>query len=434
VSRGVGVADGGEATEPEVGNLWRKGWRSIVLFGMTIALVLLGFGFWRAAAVGKEDASLEAGVPQLIGVFSTDPNAIIHLTTEVVWHGSGFRSALEMVYVSATVPNPKNSPAILITSNLEPKLVTGTPNNLKVAPDTNYQKAVFHSGTSPFSVVDPNEYVTELPLKRIEQGFRDSQYGIPVGTFVLPQITQESHGSFFVHLPEIGFGSGSSFWPLPYLISEQSSWEQSSWPQRDLIEGPLPKDLKNIPTTGYASSDPSIYQAPSGRHLQTAYWQPASLTTMEVLDDVKSKVANATVNSIAPDGYLQGNNYVWKGDYFLEPTMSLTNQDAAVSHGDWGFFSGIAFGVAAGTGVGFISEKPNFLSLLARRRHATDTPGSTGRQGKTRTPTLDDNERNREAPSASTKGAGSRRAGRRWRTGPRIGTSWISRRSRSRPR
>jgi hypothetical protein len=404
----------------------RKGWRSIVLFGMTIALALLGYSFWRAAAVGKEDASLEAGVPQLIGVFSTDPNATIHLTTEVVWHGSGLGSPLEVVYVSATVPNPKNSSAILITSSLQPKLLRGKPNNLKFVPDTSYQKAVFHSGTSRFSVLDPNEYVTELPLKAIEQGSRNSQYGIVVGTFELPQITQESHGSFFVHLPEIGFGAGSSFYPLPYLISEEGSW-----PQRDLIEGPLPKDLRNVPITGYASSDPSEYQAPPGQHLQTAYWQPASLTTMEVLDDVKSKVENATVNSIVPNGYLQGSNYVWQGDYFLEPTMSLTNQDAAVSHSDWGFFSGIAFGVAAGTGVGFISEKPNFFSLLARRRRATDMPGSTGRLGKTRPQGSGGNKRSRDAPGASPKGAGSRHAGTRWRTGPRNGTSVISRRSRT---
>lgn len=56
--------------------------------------MLLGFAFRRAAAVGKEDAQLQA-TPQMIGVFSTDPNATIHLTTRVFWRNvNGFAERL----------------------------------------------------------------------------------------------------------------------------------------------------------------------------------------------------------------------------------------------------------------------------------------------------------------------------------------------------
>lgn len=394
------MADGSGTTAPaapvsagtaEVGNPWRKGWRSAVLLGMTAALVLLGFVFWQASAVGEENASLQADTPQLMGVFCTDPNATIHLTTDVFWHNAGnFPFPLEEVYVSATAPDaPKNPPTVLIASSLQPVIlispdIQATPDNFTGAitePDTRYHRAVFYSGSKPFSALGPPEYISEMPLNTIQligpsdigPGIR-TEYGNWVGTFELPQITQESHGSFFAHLPQIGIGTGS-FNPLPYLISESSSSQQEQ-----LIEGPQlksPNSSLEYPGEPYGSSDPAAYQAPPGQHLKTAYWQPASLTTTEILEDVKSEMEDSTINGIVPDGSLQGDNFVWQGGYSLEPTMSLTNQDAAASHGDWVFFSGIAFGIAAGSGVGFIQQDPNFFSLLGRRQRATNTPRST---------------------------------------------------------
>jgi len=372
------MADGGGTAEPvvvrasgtqaskEVSNPWRKGWRSVFLFGVTVALVLLGFAFWRAAAVGREDASLEADTPQLLGVFSTYPNTIIHVTAEVFWSdaaGPG-RLPYEEVYVSATAPRAPSSTFILITSSVQPGITSGPPGHIHFMPDPLFRSAVFHGDTGSFPVPESHEYVAALPLSYVTQYSRieQSQYGSIVGRFELPQVTQESHGSFFAHLPDIGIDTGS-FDPLPYLFGERST---SSQPEQ-LVEDPELKDLRNYPYTGYASSDPSEYQAPPGQRLQTAYWQPASLTTTEILEDAKPELDNAGVNSIVPDGSLQGDNYVWQGGGFLEPTMSLTNEDAAASHSTWIFFSGIAFGVAAGTLVAFIQEEENpLLSLVTR--------------------------------------------------------------------
>lgn len=88
---------------------------------------------------------------------------------------------------------------------------------------------------------------------------------------------------------------------------------------------------------------------------------------MEILEEVKTEVNNATVNSIVPDGSLQGDNYVWQAEGDLEPTMSLTNQNAAASHSTWSFFSGIFIGVAAGTFVAFVQEEKNPLLSRAGR-------------------------------------------------------------------
>lgn len=147
------------------------------------------------------------------------------------------------------------------------------------------------------------------------------------------------------------------------MISERGSPTQSE----KLIEGPQPKNSDNIPSVGYASSAPSEYQAPPGQHLQQVYWQPASLTTTEIPVDVKSELETSTVNNIEPpNGQLEGDNYVWQGTSSLEPTMNITDQNAAASHSDWSFRSGIVFGIAAGTGIAFVQEPDNPLFDLAR--------------------------------------------------------------------
>jgi hypothetical protein len=350
----------------KAGDSWWKRWRSVFLFCITAALALLSFVLWHSAATGKEDASLEADTPQLLGVFSTDPNTVIRLTADVFWHNvSGYaRAPFEEVYVSVAETAPKKSSALLVTSTLQPNIVTGPPGHIRIIPDRAYQSALFYSGTAPFSSLGPPQYVSELPLQQIERDARFTQYGFPIGTFELPEVTQESHGNFFAHLPEIGiYTPTNGAFPLPYLISEGSS----SSGQEQLIEGPVPKN-PTTPAIDYVRLSPSQYQAPPGRHLLTIYWQPASLTTTEILEDVKSEVENATVNSIVPDGSLQGNNYVWQGQGFLEPTMSLTNQDVAASHSTWIFFSGIAFGVAGGTLVAYIQEEHHPVLMLIVRR------------------------------------------------------------------
>lgn len=359
---GVAVAEHG-TTEPAGrlpdaagmtnGNSWKKGWRSLFLLGVTIALVLLGIAFRQAAAPGKEDPVLEASTPQVLGVFSTDPNATIRLTADVFWHdvsGGGVRVPFEQLYVSVAVSKPSKSQTLLITSSLKP------------ASGQDFRRAVFYDGNNPFRILDQHEYVMEIPLEDI-QHFLASPYGFPVATFELSQVTQESNGSFFAHLPLMGINAGASY-NIPYFFSESDSFGQSE----NMLEYPQLKNAQDYPLRGYATSDPSKYQAPPGLQLTTAYWQPSSLTTTEILENVRSELENATVNSIVPsDGHLQDFNYVWQESGSLEPTMNLTNQDTAASHSEWDFRSGIAFGVAAGTGVAFVQEGNNpVLGVLGR--------------------------------------------------------------------
>jgi hypothetical protein len=349
------------AGDKKVDNPWRKGWRSIFLLGVTVALVLLGLIFKHKAANGAESPTLETVTPQVIGVFSTDPNATIRITAQVFWRYAGSPngdSPFEAVYVSARVSKPSSSSAILITSS-RPAIK----NKSVATPDQNYRNALFYEGAKPFRILDSNEYVDEIPLKLIQQFSVDAQRGFLVGFFTLPQITQESNGSFFAHLPAIGVSVSPSY-VFPFFISESDSFGQSE----KLIEGPQLKNISDYPVRGYASSAPSKYQAPPGQHLRKSYWRPASLTVTEILENVQSEFNNAIVNNIVPsDGHLMNSSYVWQANGILEPTMNLTNQDATASHSAWDFRSGIAFGVAAGTGVAFIQEENNpLLSMIGR--------------------------------------------------------------------
>jgi hypothetical protein len=357
------VADHGGPAEPagrmpdaagtSNGNPWKNGWRSLFLLGVTIALVMLGIAFRQAAAPGKEDPVLEASTPQVIGVFSTDPNATIRLTADVFWHdvsGGGVRVPFEQLYVSAVVRDRGKSQSLLVTSSLKPAF------------GQDFRRAMFYDGNNPSRILDSHEYVVTIPLD-VMQHFPAGPHGFSVATFELPQVTQESNGSFFAHLPLMGINAGASY-NIPYFFSVRDSSGQSE----NMLEYPRLKNAQNYPLHGYATSDPSKYQAPPDRQLATAYWQPSSLTTTEILEDVRSELENAAVNSIVPsDGHLQDFSYVWQESGSLEPTMNLTNQDTAASHSEWDFRSGIAFGVAAGTAVAFVQEENNpLLGVLGR--------------------------------------------------------------------
>lgn len=355
-------------SKPHENNRWVKGWRSVFLFGVTIALVLLGLIFWHASASGEENPYLEAGPPQVIGVYSTDPYARIHLTTELTWHSAGgldesLRIPREEIYVSVTGPQLNSSSDILISTNIDP--TSGLGNQL--TPDPNFKRALIYNDESPFNILKSGMYVTVQTLGEIKQDndllLLQSPYGYMVGSVVLPRLTQESRGSFFAHLPDIGFDGFSSD-GFPDFISLGRSSAQGE----KLIENPIPKNSNEIfSIVGSVSSNPSAYSAPPGQRPEQAYWQPASLTTTEILDDVQSELDTSTVNNIEPsNGQLQGDNYVWEGTGPLEPTMSILNQNAAASHSDWAFRSGVVFGVAAGTGVGFVQDPNNPLFALAR--------------------------------------------------------------------
>lgn len=372
------LPDAGGASDS---NSWKKGWRSLFLLGVTVTLVLLGIAFRQAAAPGKEDPALETDTPQVIGIFSTDPNTTIHITADVFWHdvsGGELRVPFEQLYASVVVRNPGKLPTILVTSSLKPAF------------GEDFRQAMFYDGDNPSRVLDSQEYVMAIPLDAMQHDPL-GPYGFPVATFELPQVTQESNGSFFAHLPLMGINAGVSY-TVPYFFSVRNSFGLSE----GMLEYPRLKNAQDYPQHGYATSDPSKYRSSPGQQLTTAYWQPSSLTSTEILENVQSELENAAVNSIVPsDGHIQDAGYVWQENGSLEPTMNLTNQDTAASHSELDFRSGIAFGVAAGTGVAFVQEENNpllgmlgrFLSFRRLRERSKNKSKSSAARKTGRSPT-----------------------------------------------
>jgi hypothetical protein len=343
---------------------WREGWRSLFLIGATVVLVLLGLEFKDAAAPGKENANLESGVPQLVGVYATDPTVAVHLTAVIYWRGpTGFPAHLPFEILFVTVAGSRPA-SLLITSGV-PAFTLTFGRDIRhphVTRDKTYQPAVLRRPLAPF----PREssgpmYVREMPPDLLRADTAPEQYGIPVGFFELGAITQKSRGSFFAHLPALGFNETTPR-ALPALMGEHST----SPGVRDFIDSPSLKDPKQFPEVGYGSPKTSSYRAFSSP--QALYWQPTKLIMTEVLKDVQSEFENASVDSIVPaNGSLLNNDYVWTAEGNLEPSMSLTNADAAASQSNWDFLSGIAFGVAAGAGIAFVQEEKNpVLSLVGR--------------------------------------------------------------------
>lgn len=256
-----------ENPPPDVRNRWIKGWRSIFLFGVTIVLVVLGVVFCHASAAGEENPYLETQPPQLISVFSTDPNANISLTAQLDWQRGG--NPLETLYVSVTGPKVNSSLGLLISVQ----------QNGWSLPYP-FKNAIWYSNVKPFNIPATGGYVAKLTLKDIEQkGALAPPYGYLIATVSLPLITQESRGSFLAHLPDIGAGWIPGFL-FPDLISLRGSPAQSE----KLIWAPVAKNPSIMPSVD-DQIPASQYQAPPGQHPEQVYWQPASLTTTEILED-----------------------------------------------------------------------------------------------------------------------------------------------------
>ena len=230
-----------ELGDNKVGDQWKKGWRSLFLLGVTFALVLLGYVFWKASAIGKEAPEYIPYSPTHYCLFhrpkSDDSfdNGGVLAQSERLPPASALRNCLRLGY---ELPNAKNSPAIFIASSLRPvALMRDADGKLEVKSDQSYRRAVFYNGIDKYRALRPIEYVSELSLADITKNGRGERFGFPVATVELPQITQESRGSFFAHLPLIGIIAGSSY-KLPFLISEDGS----SSDDENLIEFPR---LKN---------------------------------------------------------------------------------------------------------------------------------------------------------------------------------------------
>jgi hypothetical protein len=296
-------------------------------------------------------ASLE-GTQQILAAYTTDPNATIHLSVEVIWNAQNtvVPVPFDQVYLNVSGPGIKPSTMVMVRSSLPAVSLVKVNGRFTVVHDPSFVAMAIRSGGAVKA--DQNSgYIFEQPESLISDTATGDPRGAYIGSFELPGAVAESHGSYFAHLPVVGADEEGGFQYFPSFLSETDLARSGE----NVIEYP---QLKNTPlVAGRESLDPGAYRS-YGPPLNL-YWQPAVLDTSETLDNAEPLFTNTNVNVQPGDGVLEDANYTWQGTGGIDPMINSTEDTAAASQDGWTFRSGIVFGIAAGTGVAFFQEDEN---------------------------------------------------------------------------
>jgi hypothetical protein len=400
-----------------------KGWQirvPVFLLAVWVS-VYLGLRFMWSAAPGTESADLLTNPPLRVDAFATSPNVTVSLNmvinTSRSCSGGTVAADCEKGFVgdlygtiagpgSTNDMNPDDKVLIISTRPAYPP----PPYSLSGFPELPPESAQTtvrvgdRAHTAP-SVPDINFF--SISIGKIEQTQGDSQFGTPIAEFRLPSgsVTEEANGSFFGHLPAIGFlssvltnshsqststcdtvgtssncvaGSSSTFdttglepvpgWlinKVPWILTEEGHLHGSTlndfilFPnmRENLTNGNV-SDANLLKIAQNLSNYPTI---PGSQH--ALYW-PTRLLATEILAGARSSLEHARIDSILPaTGSLQGDSFVWQGTGSLEPTISATNISAAESQSTSAFYSGIAFATAAAAFIALVQEVPKKIRL-----------------------------------------------------------------------
>jgi len=293
----------------------------------------------------------------------------MHLNAEVFWQAQrpSYPLPFEQVYLSISGPGVKPSTWVMVRSSI-PAIIINRPDN-QIINDPRFKKLTVYPGGSGIPVDQNPEYVLEEEYGILMANRRGDPRGAYIGTFELPGAVAESHGSYFAHLPTIGFGEGG-YQPFPSFLSAIDATDTVN-----LIEYPQPKSPG--PFTRRSSLDPTAYRSSFGTP-SDLYWAPEAFDMSETLIDAAPLFTNTNVNVQPSNGVLAGVNYTWQETSGIDPRINSTEESAVASQDVWTFRSGIAFGIAVGTGVAFIQEDENPIlnrtARLWRRRRKRPRP------------------------------------------------------------
>jgi hypothetical protein len=385
-----------------------------ILMLALIGSVIAGIIFILLAIPGRESANLLLSPPLRVDAFATSPNVTIRLNmiintsrscsggTAAADCAKGFVGDLYGTIAgpdSTSGMNPDGKILIMSTRPAYP------PSGFLDLPPVSTKTAVWVDTRSHAVPSMPDIHLFSISIRKIEQNQGYSLYGAPIAKFMLPSVTENAKGSFFGHLPHIGWisnslnssstestssctligtpsrcesGSSSTFEitgllpvatpainTIPWILTEERHLHGKS--VNDMIFFPAMKEqFDRRLAKGHVSEkdvlklaqNPSNYPTiPGSQH--ALYW-PTKLLATEVLAGAQSSLAHARIDSILPvNGSLQGDSYVWQGTGSLEPTISATKINAAESQSTYAFASGIAFATAAAAFIALMQEVPN---------------------------------------------------------------------------
>ncbi len=388
--------------------------------------------------------------PLTIASFATSPDVAVRLTMIV--------SPAQSCSTQKTVKNCQNGSAGILYAaitgaNLSKKAASGgtiliTSNRPAFTTDLLFtastNTAVYVGGinvSAPSSRLRrylPGTDVLTVSISRVEHAQNSSQFGAPIAGFILPSVSQKINGSFFAHLPRIGWSplvtqvtSESSSTCITSVTAGSSSHvanrSSSGCPGSSAAAAtsetiPVTSDnsffkefplimtesgrvhSRNVDVTVFApwlqksfrlSHSPHISRGQGLKLLRSIssyrtipgtkdelYWETRTQVT-EALAGAQSNLADARIDSIlSPDGQFQGDSYVWTGTGSLEPSISATNINAAEIQGNYNFLSGIAFATAAAAAIALLQELPHAIPLPRRWPRLRRQPGAQHPAGR----------------------------------------------------
>jgi hypothetical protein len=117
---------------------------------------------------------------------------------------------------------------------------------------------------------------------------------------------------------------------------------------------------------------PRQYSVPSGAKVVALYWEPETLVTTEVLDDVADFIPLDTIQLNSPStGNVQGQDFVWTGSFGLSAALLATNRGLEQRHLRNDFLSGVFLATSVAALIALIQETPDAWPWRWRRRPRT---------------------------------------------------------------
>jgi hypothetical protein len=330
--------------------------RIVILIFILLFIVGLAIWFRLLSLPSKVDPSLISSAPQRIRVATTDPHAEMQLTALIRWNTN---PPLETLLITVKGPKVTPSTRVIITSSSP----GGGGGGAKPTTSAFFRPGIVRAGANPSEILDSHVYVCSTTVGALRHlTFRFEHAGSYIGSFNLPQFAQDEIGTFFTHLPSLAHNESRDY-PLPIFISERLLSDKPTI-AADLLFLPRAKS-GHITPIGRSVSD---YDVPAGSGPHLLFWQP-KVSTTEILYDVEDELADAHIDSQMPaDGYLQDGALIWDSAGSLEPMLRATKNDRVEWENRWNFYSGIAFGVAAGAGIAVVQELPKIVPMSFRRR------------------------------------------------------------------
>lgn len=332
--------------------------RVVVLAVATSVLTAVGIILRQLSLPTTEDPVFEDSPPQLIRVFTTDPDASVKLILDIEsWNNT---SADETLFLTVTGRGvtPKTGVLIISTSPQHPVGSKDFKSDL-------FQTAEIRYGDHLNKVAETGWYGYSTVVGDLSSLPDLFGRGWDVGDFQISDVAQVYRGSFFIHLPSLA-DAESSYYPLPGIMTEAGGPIRDS--VQDLISFPDANNQQKVYATDSVSRLAKDYKALPGTSGHELFWRPYSVSSEEDVWNAGDQVADSHIGTDQPaDGHLKDGDLVWQDSGSLEAQFTSTKEVALDSESRWSFYSGIVFGVAAAGLLAVMQELPDRIWLSARR-------------------------------------------------------------------